>query len=143
MDGTTAVSLFDNRSSSLSNTSLRRFRKRWQACYPARTGGERSRAQTGETGHRARRTRACGGHSLRVGAVRAKVRVRRVLRRGAGNSPVGCRAGSLGRVRRIHSASTIAAASSTAGQTGSTTLVTPINTTSTSRLQRDDLYLSI
>jgi hypothetical protein len=69
---------------------------------------------------------------MRVGMVETRVVVRRGSRRAAGNSQSGCRTGTLGRRRRIHSASTIAAASLIAAHAGSTTLVTPINTTSTS-----------
>jgi hypothetical protein len=69
---------------------------------------------------------------MRVGMAQTRVVVRRGSRRAAGISQSGCRTGTLGRRRRIHSASTIAAASLIAAHAGSTTLVTPINTTSTS-----------
>jgi hypothetical protein len=73
---------------------------------------------------------------MRVGMAETSVVVRREPRRVAGNSQLGCRTGTLGRRRRIHSASTIAVASLIAAHAGSTTLVTPINTTSTSGVQR-------
>lgn len=96
-----------------------------------------------ETGQRVRRPSERVEPVVPAASVNTMVPVRRGHRRAEGNSLVGCRAGSLGRRRRIHSASTIAAASLSAGHPGSTTLVSPINTTSTSRLRRDDLYLSM
>jgi len=137
VDCTVAVSLFDCPCLSLFGYLPSPMR---ETCRQA--GGERCRAQIGETGQRARRPRVCAARRARVDPVDTRVLVRRRERRAVGNSQPGCRAGSPPRLRRIHSASTIAAASRIAGHTGSTTLVTPINTTSTSP-RRDDLYLSI
>ncbi len=69
-------------------------------------------------------------------SVDTTVHVRRQDRRAAGISQAACPADRLGRPSRIHSASTIAAASLSAGHTGSATLATPINTTSHLASQR-------
>ena len=108
---------------------------RWQDPHHACTGGDRCRAHTREIGHRSTCRRVRGEHLVGLESLATMVPVRGGHRRAEGSSQTGCRAGSLGRRRRIHSASTIAAASVIAGHTGSTTLVTPINTTSTSNTE--------
>ncbi|WP_156748464.1 hypothetical protein [Mycobacterium sp. 1465703.0] len=131
MGGTIAISFFDSPCLSSLSYLLSSLRERhWQY------GGDRCRAHTKETGHRLPVARGRVEYRARAAVVQTRVVVRRGPGRAAGNSQSGYRTGMLGRRRRIHSASTIAAASLIAAHAGSTTLVTPINTTSTSRVQR-------
>jgi hypothetical protein len=89
-----------------------------------RAGGERSRAHTVRSDHRARRPSVWDGRMRRLRRVVTMVRGRRPCRRGAGSSQVTRGTGPLDGLRRIHSASTIAAASIIAGHTGAAAIVT-------------------
>lgn len=124
MDGTTAFSPGDCRVCSVQITSARlACENSWQSVHQVRVGGERCRANTMQIGHWNPSSRALVEHTRGGGWAVTVVRARRRHRRLAGISPVS-RTGLLGRRRRIHSASTIAAASIIAGQTGSATIVT-------------------
>ncbi|WP_156747230.1 hypothetical protein [Mycobacterium sp. E2462] len=137
MDGTTAISLSDGFVRVSVSYPLSSIREK-----PCRRGGERCRAHIGGAGQRPRLTRERVEAVRRGAMVPIAVAVCLGSARAAGNSPAGWRTGMPGRRRRIHSASTIAAASLIAAHASSSTLATPINTTSTSPC-RDDLYLSI